>query len=52
MRWRCFVASPPGAVIASLATGVYPKAYKEDSYVAGVATAIGVVLTFRLDKLG
>ena len=35
---RCFTA---GAVIASLATAVFPKAYREDSYVAGVATALG-----------
>ena len=46
---RSFAA---GAVIASLATEVYPKAFKEDSYVAGVATAIGVVLALGLDKLG
>ena len=46
---RSFAA---GAVIASLATEVFPKAFKEDSYLAGVATAIGVVLALGLDKLG
>ncbi len=46
---RSFAA---GAVIASLATEVFPKAFKEDSYLAGVATAIGVVLALGLDHLG
>ncbi len=46
---RSFAA---GAVIASLATEVFPKAFKDDSYLAGVATAIGVVLALGLDKLG
>lgn len=46
---RCFAA---GAVVASLATEVFPKAYKEDHHLAGVATALGVVLAFGLGELG
>lgn len=46
---RCFAA---GAVIASLATAVFPKAYREDSYTTGVATALGLLLALALSKLG
>ena len=46
---RCFAA---GAVVASLATEVFPKAYKEDSHLAGVATALGVILAIGLGELG
>ena len=46
---RCFAG---GAVVASLATEVFPKAFREDSYLAGVATAIGLVLALYLDGLG
>lgn len=45
---RCFAA---GAVVASLATEVFPKAYKEDHHLAGLATALGVVLAFGLGSL-
>lgn len=45
---RCFAG---GAVVASLATEVFPLAFKEDNYVAGVATAVGVVLAFLLNSL-
>ena len=45
---RCFAA---GAVVASLATEVFPKAYKEDAHWAGVATALGVILAFLLGSL-
>ncbi len=41
-----------GAVAASLATEVFPKAFKEDSYTAGIATALGLVLAIGLDQLG
>ncbi len=41
-----------GAVVASLATEVFPKAYKEDSYLAGLATAVGVVTALALGQLG
>ena len=46
---RCFAA---GAVIASLATAVFPKAYREDSYMTGVATAMGLLLALGLGNLG
>ena len=46
---RCIAA---GAVIASLATEVFPKAYREDSHWAGVATALGAILAFVLGSLG
>ena len=46
---RCFAA---GAVVASLATEVFPQAYREDSHLAGVATALGVILAFTLGSLG
>ena len=45
---RCFAA---GAVVASLATEVFPQAYREDSHWAGVATAFGVILAFFLGEL-
>ena len=41
-----------GAVVASLASEVFPKAFKEDSYTTGIATAIGLVLAIALDQLG
>lgn len=46
---RCFAA---GAVVASLATAVFPKAFREDSYTAGVATALGLLLALSLGQLG
>ena len=46
---RCFAA---GAVVASLATEVFPQAYKEDRHWAGIATALGVILAFVLGDLG
>ena len=46
---RCFAG---GAVVASLAIEVFPKAYKQDSYWAGIATALGLVLAFYLNSLG
>ncbi|WP_128891215.1 ZIP family metal transporter [Erythrobacter sp. HKB08] len=45
---RCFAA---GAVVASLATEVFPKAYREDSHLAGIATSLGVILAFGLGSL-
>lgn len=41
-----------GAVAASLGTEVFPKAFKEDSYTAGIATALGLVLAVALGQLG
>lgn len=46
---RCFAG---GAVVGSLALEVFPKAFKEDDYWAGIATAIGLVLAFILNSLG
>ena len=46
---RCFAG---GAVVASLATEVFPKAFKEDSYKAGVAATLGLVLALYLNQLG
>jgi ZIP family zinc transporter len=40
-----------GAVVASLGTEVFPTAFREESYVTGVATAIGVALALLLDQL-
>ena len=45
---RCFAA---GAVGASLATEVFPQAFREDRHWAGIATALGVILAFSLGSL-
>lgn len=45
---RCFAA---GAVIASLATEVFPKAYRDDHHMAGIATAAGAILAFAVGSL-
>jgi len=41
-----------GAVVASLATEVFPEAFREDGNLSGVATAIGAVLAIALGQLG
>ncbi len=41
-----------GAVTASLATEVFPKAFKEEKYMTGIAAALGLVLAIGLDQLG
>ena len=46
---RSFAA---GAVVASLGTEVFPKAFKEEGYSVGVATALGLVLAILLSQLG
>ncbi len=46
---RSFAA---GAVVASLGTEVFPKAFKEEGYTAGVATALGLALAVLLSELG
>ena len=46
---RCFAA---GAVIASLATEVFPQAFRDDRHWAGIATALGVILALLLGELG
>ena len=45
---RAFAA---GAVVASLATEVFPKAYREDNQQAGIAVTLGLVLAFALSTL-
>ena len=45
---RCMAA---GAVIASLATEVFPKAFKEDHHLAGIATALGLIIAVLLESL-
>jgi len=44
---RCFAA---GAVVASLATEVFPRAFREDRHWAGIATALGVILAVGLGE--
>lgn len=46
---RCVAA---GAVVASLATEVFPKAFKEDHHLAGVATALGLIIAIWLESFG
>ena len=46
---RCFAG---GAVVASLATEVFPEAFREGGYTTGVATAAGAVLAIALGRLG
>lgn len=41
-----------GAVVGSLATEVFPKAFKEDRILAGVATVLGLALALLLTSLG
>lgn len=45
---RCFAA---GAVVASLATEVFPNAFREDHHLAGVATTLGLLLALFLSSL-
>lgn len=45
---KCFAA---GAVVASLATEVFPKAFKLDRYQAGVAVTLGLLAAFGLNQL-
>ena len=44
----CFAA---GAVIASLATEVFPEAFKKGNHWAGISTAIGLILALGLNQL-
>lgn len=44
----CFAA---GAVIASLATEVFPDAFKKGNHWAGISTAIGLILALGLNQL-
>jgi ZIP family zinc transporter len=40
-----------GAVVSSLATEVFPKAYKQDQEMTGIAVAVGVMIAFALHQL-
>ncbi len=40
-----------GAVVASLATEVFPKAFRDDHYQAGIAVTIGLMLAVSLNTL-
>ena len=46
---NCFAA---GAVIASLATEVFPTAFKRSNHWAGISTTIGLTLALALNQLG
>jgi ZIP family zinc transporter len=46
---RSFAA---GAVVASLATEVFPEAFREDRQATGLAAALGVVVAFVLGQFG
>jgi len=46
---KCFAG---GAVVASLALEVFPKAFKKEKYWTGIATAIGLILALYLNTLG
>ncbi len=46
---RCFAG---GAVVASLAVEVFPKAFKEEGYATGVAATLGLLLALLLTRLG
>jgi len=45
---RCFAA---GAVTASLATEVFPKAFREDHFGTGIAIAAGLIVALGLSQL-
>lgn len=46
---RCVAA---GAVVASLATEVFPQAFRDDHHWAGIATALGLLLALALGEIG
>ena len=41
-----------GAVVASLATEVFPQGFRDDHHWAGIATALGLLLALALGELG
>ena len=45
---KCFAA---GAVVASLATEVFPQSFKKDHHLSGIAVAIGVCIAYALGQL-
>jgi ZIP family zinc transporter len=46
---RCLAA---GAVVSSLATEVFPQAFKDDHQLSGIAVALGLVLAVMLGEVG
>ncbi|PKG88314.1 zinc transporter [Psychrobacter sp. Sarcosine-02u-2] len=46
---NCFAA---GAVIASLATEVFPTAFKRSNHWAGISATVGLILALALNQLG
>lgn len=46
---RCVAA---GAVVASLATEVFPQGFRNDHHMAGIATALGLLAALALGELG
>lgn len=46
---QCLAA---GAIVASLATEVFPKAFREDEMLSGIAVALGLILAVWLGSLG
>lgn len=40
-----------GAVVASLATELFPKAYQSDKQLTGIATALGLIAVLLVDRL-
>ena len=52
VKRRMGAQSGGGVVAASLATEVFPKAYKEDSHATGFAIALGLVAAQGLGQLG
>lgn len=46
---NCFAA---GAIIASLATEVFPTAFKNDNHWAGISAAVGLIMALGLSQLG
>ncbi|WP_410795929.1 ZIP family metal transporter [Parvularcula sp. LCG005] len=45
---RCIAA---GAVVASLATEVFPQAFREDHHMTGIAVSLGLILSVLLSSL-
>lgn len=50
--WLALIRSfAAGAVIASLATEVFPKAFREDRQMSGIAASIGLIAAYALSEL-
>lgn len=46
---RCLAA---GAVVASLATEIFPSAFRRDAHLSGIAVSLGLAVAFALHQLG